>query len=960
MKLQYDEARKQVSQMQEELAAIENQMIPGQNESDKERLLLIQEKDQLLRELRSISPKGRAEEEMEDIRGRCWQLECDLKQAVQVSNQQIAERLKLNEAKSDVVKRLKEATQLTTHLESHLKSLSLSTLSMSSGSSRGSLGSLSASSKGSLSSLNYSDIYSQKSTSPDVSLCELHHRVEKLLQGHTTCISPIREIVGSGSTENIAAEAHGTPPGEANPELSCPMYRMSPGSSVSSLSSQLSSLSLHEGGPPPSYEQHLERQRHNGCVDTASGSDAITGSLQHELNVPAVVRSVNGGCMPVYISRRCQRTLPVACWEVRRCAEAPMRNDLISSSDLSINPPLSPISESSSGVCNNLSGGNTRSVSAAVSDESVAGDSGVYEAAIKRSGALDESLEMALECAQVQIKLKYEGLNGELHIGIEQARNLAALAFTEHSQVCIKAALLPSRSYVSFCTQRSRDLRHPKFNQTFCVSIAECKLESKTLQVHIWSVNESNEEECLGCAQVSLASFDPRHISIEWYNVLSFKFMQSESSASSGSVGISTASTASTSTAAADKVEQLLQASSMQLRQTKRKGEDKRGVSDGCLSREGSGKSGRESRESMGTMSCHSSVASCQKEESSDESTIISSRTSTLTRSQGPDDMDRQEGVGSQVGGESGEDEEEERDRYLETNELVIREPHDLLRVDEGSNEDKYSQDDDLEVATCDKETNTGVSIRRSQTFSPLGRPGCDYRCKLNRSDSDSSVKYRRGPFQRSAIERRSLRFKKLSTSRSLTPADCSTVSRTSIDLELDFQASQTRLSQLNDEIAHLKDLKRRFEEMKARGDGEPPEWFTENEKLQHFLTEADKLLARHEKRTQLSRVDEKAEKYLRKVMREVKQLPRGEHDQPEVLSFRRKMAFFTSVNMNVPVILSESESETDDADEDMKCNCQTVPATTTTATTTTTTTATQHKTSANKYCCSDLPNTKV
>ena len=48
------------------------------------------------------------------------------------------------------------------------------------------------------------------------------------------------------------------------------------------------------------------------------------------------------------------------------------------------NPPLSPISESSSGVCNNLSGGNTRSVSAAVSDESVAGDSGVFEVSIKK------------------------------------------------------------------------------------------------------------------------------------------------------------------------------------------------------------------------------------------------------------------------------------------------------------------------------------------------------------------------------------------------------------------------------------------------------------------------------------------------------------------------------------------------------------------------------------------------
>lgn len=48
------------------------------------------------------------------------------------------------------------------------------------------------------------------------------------------------------------------------------------------------------------------------------------------------------------------------------------------------NPPLSPISESSSGVGNNLSGANTRSVSAAVSDESVTGDSGVFEASVRR------------------------------------------------------------------------------------------------------------------------------------------------------------------------------------------------------------------------------------------------------------------------------------------------------------------------------------------------------------------------------------------------------------------------------------------------------------------------------------------------------------------------------------------------------------------------------------------------
>ena len=246
---------------------------------------------------------------------------------------------------------------------------------MSSGSSRGSLGSLSASSKGSLSSLNYSDIYSLKSTSPDVSLCELHHRVEKLLQGHTTCISPIREIVGAGSTENIS--------GDANPESA--MYRVSPGSSVSSLSSQVSSLSLYDAGPPPSYEQHLERQRDGVNVVTSVGGVAI-GNAQPELNM---VRGANGGCVPVYVSpsKHLSTIADRSPWlssENNNVVRRSLASDLITLSDLTTNLPLSPISESSSGVCNNLSGGNTCSVSAAVSDESVAGDSGVFDSSIKR------------------------------------------------------------------------------------------------------------------------------------------------------------------------------------------------------------------------------------------------------------------------------------------------------------------------------------------------------------------------------------------------------------------------------------------------------------------------------------------------------------------------------------------------------------------------------------------------
>ena len=91
--------------------------------------------------------------------------------------------------------------------------------------------------------------------------------------------------------------------------------------------------------------------------------------------------------------------------------------------------PLSPISESTDDRKTTLSlSTNTRSVSAAVSDESVAGDSGVFEASHKKD---DLGLSMNLETAQVQIKLRYSNTDQLLHVGIERARNLSALFIPE-------------------------------------------------------------------------------------------------------------------------------------------------------------------------------------------------------------------------------------------------------------------------------------------------------------------------------------------------------------------------------------------------------------------------------------------------------------------------------------------------------------------------------------------------
>lgn len=74
------------------------------------------------------------------------------------------------------------------------------------------------------------------------------------------------------------------------------------------------------------------------------------------------------------------------------------------------------------------SASNTRSVSAAVSNESVAGDSGVFEASRVLMPASKES-------AQVQLALKYSKLESILTVTIERARNLAALCLPNKSQL---------------------------------------------------------------------------------------------------------------------------------------------------------------------------------------------------------------------------------------------------------------------------------------------------------------------------------------------------------------------------------------------------------------------------------------------------------------------------------------------------------------------------------------------
>lgn len=308
------------------------------------------------------------------------------------------------------------------------------------------------------------------------------------------------------------------------------------------------------------------------------------------------------------------------------------------------------------------------------------------------------------------------------------------------------------------------------------------------------------------------------------------------------------------------------------------------------------------------------------KEESSDDSTIISSQTSTLTRNQetvipsgmnlnfdelynclkttaeydSADDSDEEEEDIEEV-----EEEEEEAEgeplEFRPNEKLDVVHEHDI-------DEDKY----------LDKQTNTECAfypeqakhmklaaqgsledrgaIKRSQTFSPSAHVSKhEYICKLNRSDSDSAMPlYRRGskPFERHAVERRSLRFRRpscsmaqLSTSKS--QSHIPQTPRTSIDLELDLQAQHTRLEMLNSELLRLRGLKQRLEVAKEQGDTELASFLLENQQFQTLFAQAEK--------TSKTPDEKKVEKMLRKVSREIYKLRKTKvgNGKPDVISFK-------------------------------------------------------------------------
>ncbi|XP_008570625.1 PREDICTED: protein KIBRA isoform X2 [Galeopterus variegatus] len=753
--------------------------------------------------MRFISPRKWTQSEVEQLEMARKRLEKDLQAARDTQSKALTERLKLNSKRNQLVRELEEATRQLATLHSQLKSLSSSMQSLSSGSSPGSLtssrGSLAASSLDSSTSASFTDLYYDPFEQLD---SELQSKVEfLLLEGATGfrpsgCITTIHE---DEVAKNQKAERSGRL--QALHSLSGTpksMTSLSPRSSLSSPSPPCSPL----------------------IADPLLAGDAFLNPLEFE--------------DPELSATLCELSLGSSARERYRLEEPGTEGKQL-------------------GQAVNMAQGcglKVACVSAAVSDESVAGDSGVYEASMQRLGiseaaAFDSDESETEGATRVQVALKYDEKNKQFAILIIQLNNLSALLLRQDQKVNIRVAILPCSESVT-CLFRTRPLDASDtlvFNEVFWVSMSYPALHQKTLRIDVCTTDKSHLEECLGGAQISLAEVcQSGERSTRWYNLLSYKYLEKQSRESKP-VGATGPTQGPENT---DAVSALLEQTAVEL--------EKR-------------QEGRSSTQVL-------------------------------------EDSWRYEEETSENEGAAEEEEEEGEEDVFDEKVSPDVDGYPALKVDKETNTETPAPSPTV-VRPKDRRVGTpssgpflrGSTIIRSKTFSP--GPQSQYVCRLNRSDSDSSTLSKKPPFVRNSLERRSVRMKRPSSVKSLRTER---LIRTSLDLELDLQATRTWHSQLTQEISVLKELKEQLEQAKSHGQKELPQGVREDERFRLLLRMLEKRMDRAEHKGELQ-----TDKMMRAAAKDVHRL-RGQSckEPPEVQSFREKMAFFTRPRMNIPTLSAD------------------------------------------------------
>ncbi|KAF7206659.1 protein KIBRA [Nothobranchius furzeri] len=819
LSLKYEEAKRRIANIEVQIARLDSEAWPGLLDPERDRLILINEKEELLKELQYVSPRKRLEpNDAEKLETEKKRLERDLQAARDNQSKALTERLRLHCKRNKLVRELEETVRLATTLHTQLKSLSASTLSCSSGSSRGSLTSsrcslATTSSMGSTSSLSFTDIYLEQ---PELADPDLRSKLEGLLQdggqgGYrpSSSITTIHEHeVETGCSGRQGGDAGGSGVGAESSRIQALRPSETP-RSMSSLSprSSLSSLS------PPCSPLVLDTSFPSG--DTFLGQTE-PGSLGLDLELRSRLTELE-------LNSEEQRRE-----EHRELEENRNHNNMLGEEGRAPQPR---------GV-----GPKKMGVTSAVSDESVAGDSGVYEPSERRPGLPADLLLSSYEerltsgCSQVQLGFRYESRDQRFTVYIMQLSNCSALCLPADQKMYVRLAVLPSVQAMRclFRTRSSLPQEVVEINEVFGMQISHGALRQKTLRVDVCDGSTSGLEECLAGAQISLADIScSEDRCTKWYNLLSRLYMPEISNKDRGSRATGDSDQAGVGS-----------------REEDRAGDDwcsghlKADVLD-----EDEGGDGEELQEEEDEFYPESSQWETEEEE---EVTKPPPAAAPIT---------------------------EKVNKETSTDGLSSSHHCFVVRPKE-RRPDVHQQNPFMR----------GNTIIRSKTFSP--GPQSQYICRINRSDSDSSTLSKRSPFVRNASERRSMRMKK-------PPVQVKGLDgllRTSLDLELDLQVSRTRQARLAQELRVLRELKEQLEKARQQGQRELPTWVQEDERFRLLLRQAEKQT--HEEQLQEKRV----EKMMRAAAKDVHKI-RGQSrkEVPEVQTFREKMAFFTRAKACVP-----------------------------------------------------------
>uniref|UniRef100_A0A8C9R661 WWC family member 3 n=1 Tax=Scleropages formosus TaxID=113540 RepID=A0A8C9R661_SCLFO len=875
---QYEEAKKRVSSIQHQLAQLDSESWPGRAEVDRDRdsLQLLREKEALLQEITLMSQQQRPLEALLQLEEERRRLEEEVLRARAAQGQGVSQRILQQEKRNVLLRQLEEATRITTYLHSQLKSLSASNLTMSSGSSRGSLassrGSL-TSSRGSLSSVSFSDIYGlPQYERAEVMAGEPDPHVRYLLPPEPFSRDPI-----------ALAATDLTGPGRTRRSQDTPQ-------SLASLSSRSSLSSLSPPGSPMDTPHHSApqdcsmAQMTDEYMELASRSmlEGLRGQLPHQIHSASHCDAGPGAPSAAHLLDKVHKdsgpqSALTGTGKYIACAlrlKNAVRN-VVSSADAAHVRVCMRARVCLTGVtlrCNSASraGRRARRVSLGLSEDALATDSGVFEAWSKRVEDTEEisypSDSSTSEPAQIQLGLLYDAASECLIVHLLQLRNLNGAMLKPGCKVYVKLSLLPgdsSRAATRHCSKALEPQSQLSINEGFRIPLPAVTLGVRSLLLSVCATGPQVPEELLGMLQVNLADCEGSpEMAVQWHRV-----QMLGRQAESGPAAPPGAREEDSKTS--DSVLALLARTTVQLGEVEQEQERRKvELSEEVLQE-------LERKEEQGEAVSERSWQA--------ESVDSGCSNSTAFVTPCPEGL-WTEGICFTPG-----------ERCAP---LSFRIP--VTKVDKETNTEGPFPEP---VMVRPKERGgrwghaspfmRSSTIVRSQTFSPGARS--QYVCRLYRSDSDSSTLPKKSPFIRNTLERRTLRYKQQSYRSSL--AEQST--RTSLDLELDLQASRTRQRQLGEELSTLRELKERLEAAQSGEASELPHWALRDERFRSLLREAERQ-AKQSKREQWQ--EEAVERRLRKASKEVHQMRvQGQKEPLPVQTFREKMAFFTRPRFNIP-----------------------------------------------------------